>query len=300
MDDESIKDIAVIGSGYIGVELAEAFQRIGKKVNLITRSSRILRGNFDADIAEPIADLMAKNGINIRTDEKVLKFEGSKRVERVVTDKGTYPADLVINSIGFEPNAFLGNSLKRHCSGAYEVNKKFETSVKDIYAIGDCATNYNNASGNTEHIALATNAVRAGIVAAVNACGGNLESAGVQGSSGMCIYDYKVVMTGLTTDAAQKNGIEIKTSIIEDLQMPEFMEVPNEKVRLKVLYRADNRVIVGAQMGSFHDMSMGIHLFSLAIERGITIDELALTDIFFMPHFNKPYNYITMSALSAK
>lgn len=300
MDDESIKDTVVIGSGYIGVELVEAFARIGKNVTLVTRSPRILRGNFDEDIAKPIADLLTENGVKIRTNENLVRYEGKDRVEKVVTDKGEYPADLVINSIGFEPNAFLGDSLQRHCSGAYEVNKKFETSNKDIYAIGDCATNYNNATGKTDYIALATNAVRSGIVAAVNACGGDLESAGVQGSSGMSIYDYKVVMTGLTTDQAAKEGIEVKENVIEDLQMPEFMEVPNEKVRLKVIYRADNRKIVGAQMGSLHDMSMGIHLFSLAIERGVTIDELALTDVFFMPHFNKPYNYITMAALTAK
>ena len=76
--------------------------------------------------------------------------------------------------------------------------------------------------------------------------------------------------------------------------------VENDKVKIRIVYRKDDRRIIGAQMASTYDMSMGIHMFSLAIQKDVTIDELALTDIFFMPHYNKPYNYITMAALGAK
>ena len=104
----------------------------------------------------------------------------------------------------------------------------------------------------------------------------------------------------MSVDLANKYGIEVEYTDFEDLQKPAFMEdVPNAKVKVRIVYRKDDRRIIGAQLGSTYDVSMGIHMFSLAIQKDVTIDELALTDLFFMPHFNQPYNYITMAAVQA-
>ena len=151
-------------------------------------------------------------------------------------------------------------------------------------------------------IALASNAVRTGLVAALNAGGDGdvVESAGVQGSNGICIYDLKMVSTGLTLEKAKRFGYNAAVTEYTDLQKPEFIEHDNHEVKIKIVYDKDSRVILGAQIASKEDISMGIHLFSLAIQEKVTIEKLALTDIFFLPHFNKPYNYITMAALSAK
>jgi len=208
---------------------------------------------------------------------------------------------MVVLCIGFKPNTSLGEGkLEKFRNGAYLINKHQETNIKDVYAIGDCATVYDNALDGPSYIALATNAVRSGIIAAHNACGGDLESAGVQGSNGICIYDLKMVSTGLSYAKARQFGINAAFTDYEDFQKPEFIKTENPKVKLRIVYNADTRVIIGAQMASTYDMSMGIHMFSLAIQEKVTIDKLALADIFFLPHFNKPYNYITMAALSAK
>lgn len=299
---DEIKNVVVVGSGYIGVELAEAFQRIGKEVTLVTRDEKILENYFDREISKDLQDSMTENGIKLVFGEDVVEFKGEGgKVKSVVTNKSEYKAELVINSIGFVPNVFLAESLKKHeRSGAYLVDKTFKTSNDDIYAIGDCATIYYKPTESNEYVALATNAVRSGIVAALNACGLKLETPGVQGSSGMQVYGHKIVMTGLSLDFAKKYGIDAEVADFEDLQKPEFMEnVENDKVKIRIVYRKDDRRIIGAQMASTYDMSMGIHMFSLAIQKDVTIDELALTDIFFMPHYNKPYNYITMAALGA-
>lgn len=207
---------------------------------------------------------------------------------------------MVVNAIGFIPNADLGQGFDKFKYGAYLVNRKFETSVKDVYAIGDCATEFNNATGEVDYIALATNTVRSGIVAGHNAAGTEVESIGVQGSSALKIYDYNLISTGLSLEAAGHHGIEVLHTDFEDVQKGAFMEVENPKVKIRIVYRKDDRKIVGAQLGSTYDVSMGIHLFSLAIQEGVTIDRLALTDLFFMPHFNQPYNYITMAAVTAE
>ena len=109
-----------------------------------------------------------------------------------------------------------------------------------------------------------------------------------------------MVYTGLTLEKAKRFGYNAAVTEYTDLQKPEFIEHDNHEVKIKIVYDKDSRVILGAQIASKEDISMGIHLFSLAIQEKVTIEKLALTDIFFLPHFNKPYNYITMAALSAK
>jgi Pyridine nucleotide-disulphide oxidoreductase, dimerisation domain. len=109
-----------------------------------------------------------------------------------------------------------------------------------------------------------------------------------------------MVSTGLTLAKAKSLGIDALATDYDDLQKPEFIESENPSVKIRIVYDKNTRVIIGAQMASTYDMSMGIHMFSLAIQEKVTIDKLALTDIFFLPHFNKPYNYITMAAISAK
>lgn len=296
-----IRNVTVVGAGYIGVELAEAFRRHGKNTTLIDVADTCLKEYYDEQFTGMMEKNLREHGINLAFGEKVVELRGNEKVEEVVTDKNVYPADMVVLCIGFKPNTALGaGRIETFRNGAYLVNKKQETSVRDVYAIGDCATVYDNALDTESYAALATNAVRSGIVAAHNACGKEVESVGVQGSSGINIYDLKMVSTGLTLGRALKLGINAKATDFEDLQKPEFIKTANPEVKIRIVYNADTRVILGAQMASTYDISMGIHLFSLAIQEKVTIDRLALTDIFFLPHFNKPYNYITMAAIGAK
>lgn len=302
LDSDEFKTVAVVGAGYIGVELAEAFERIGKKSILIDIEDTCLSGYYDEEFSKLMEDNLKEHGIQTAFNERVVSINGDGKVESITTDKGEYPCDMVILATGFEPNTDLAkDKVEVFENGAYKVNKKQETSAKDVYAIGDCATVYDNSINDVNYIALATNAVRSGIIAAHNAAGTELESIGVQGSNGLCIYGFRMVSTGLTEAMAKKHGFNAVTTEFEDLQKPAFIENDvNEEVKLKIVYDKDTRVILGAQMASKYDMSMGIHMFSLAIQEKVTIDKLKLLDIFFMPHFNQPYNYITMAALSAE
>lgn len=301
LKNPAIKNIAVVGAGYIGVELAEAFKRHEKNVVLIDAMSRSLSNYYDPEFTALMDKNLSDHGIQLEFDQKVQEIKGTTKVEAVVTDKKEYPCDMVVVCIGFRPNTALGKDvLKTFKNGAYLVNKKQETSMQDVYAIGDCATVFDNALGETSYIALATNAVRSGVVAAYNAAGVPLEGIGVQGSNGINIYDLKMVSTGITKETAKRLGIEVEVTDFEDLQRPAFMEHNNPPVKIRIVYNKKTRVVVGAQMASTYDMSMGIHMFSLAIQEKVTIDKLKLLDIFFLPHFNQPYNYITMAAITAK
>ncbi len=300
LEKDEFKKIVVLGGGYIGIELAEAFERLNKDVTLIDMSTTILSGYFDEEFSDDMKKIMEEHNIKFALGEKVEAFLGDDKVTAVKTDKNTYEADMVICAVGFSPNSALGKDhLAKFKNGAYLVNLKQETSDPDVYAIGDCATVRDNAKGETSYIALATNAVRSGLVAAHNIGGTSIESVGVQGSSALMIYDYKLVCTGLSVSSALKAGIDVDYQDFEDYQKPEFMEVENPKVKIRIVYRKSDKVIVGCQLASTYDMSALINTFSLAIQKQVTIGELALCDIFFMPHFNKPYNYVTMCAYSA-
>lgn len=298
---KDIKNITVVGAGYIGVELAEAFKRIGKGVTLIDSADTCLTNYYDTSFTDLMNQNLKENGISLVYNEMVTAVEGNGKVEKVVTNKGSYASDMVIFAIGFRPNNDLGKeTLKLFKNGAYVVNKMQQTSEEDVYAIGDCATVFNNATQDIDYIALATNAVRSGIIAAHNACGTKLETAGVQGSNGIRIWDLNMLSTGLTLSKAKELGYDAVATDFEDLQKPAFVKEENGNVKIRIVYDNKTRIILGAQLASKLDISMGIHMFSLAVQEQVTIDKLKLFDVFFLPHFNQPYNYITMAALSAK
>ena len=300
-NNKGINRVAVVGAGYIGVELAEAFERLGKEVILIDIADTCLASYYDCELSDLMSKNLADHGIKLAYGQTVKAVEGEGKVERIVTDKETFDVDMVIMAVGFRPNTALGaGKIELFRNGAFLVDKKQETSIPGVYAVGDCATIYDNSLGKMSYIALASNAVRSGIVGAYNATGHELEGIGVQGSNGINIYDLKMVSTGLTLEKAKAAGYNAVETGFNDLQKPEFIKHNNHEVAIRIVFDKDTRVILGAQMASHEDISMGIHLFSLAIQEKVTIDKLALTDIFFLPHFNKPYNYITMAALTAE
>lgn len=295
-----IKKVSVIGAGYIGVELAEAFKRKGKETTLIDIAPTCLPTYYDTEFTDLMKKNLEDNGINLKFGVSVEGFEGiDGKLSKVLTSQGSVEADMAIWAVGFRPNTCLAkDKLECFKNGAYLVNLNQQTSEKDVYAIGDCATVKDNASGSTAYIALATNAVRSGIVAAHNACGVQLDSIGVQGSNAISIFGLHMISTGLTLAKAKAQGIDAACTDYEDLQRAAFMRT-NEKTKIRIVFEKQSRRIIGAQLASKIDVSMGIHMFSLAIQEKLTIDKLKLLDIFFLPHFNQPYNYITMAALNA-
>ena len=304
LEDKSkhLERIAVVGGGYIGVELAEAFERLGKEVVLVDIVDTVLNGYYDKDFTQMMAKNLEDHNIRLALGQTVKAIEGDGKVERLITDKETFDVDMVVLAVGFRPNTALADGkIELFRNGAFLVNKKQETSIPGVYAVGDCATVYDNARKDTSYIALASNAVRTGIVGAYNACGHELEGIGVQGSNGISIYGLHMVSTGLTLEKAKAAGYNATETGFNDLQKPEFMKHDNYEVAIKIVFDKDSREILGAQMVSRDSaISMGIHMFSLAIQEHVTIEKLALTDLFFLPHFNKPYNYITMAALTAE
>ncbi len=298
LKDPSIKRIAVVGAGYIGVELAEAFVQNGREVYLIN-DAEVLNRYYDQEFQEQMNKNLSANNVHCKTGELVTEFKGTDgKVSKVITTKAEYDVDLVLMAIGFRPNTDLvrDDKLEMLANGAIVTDNKCETSIKDVYAIGDCSTVWNNASKEKAHIALATNAVRTGIVAAHNAAGTAIELQGVQGSNAIHIFGLTLASTGLTESVAKEKGFNVSTTTVTDTLRPAFMPT-NADVTLKVVWDKDSRRILGAQLMSTEDITLALHMFSLAIQEEYSIDKLALLDLFFLPHFNQPHNFITKAGL---
>jgi NADPH-dependent 2,4-dienoyl-CoA reductase/sulfur reductase-like enzyme len=294
--------VATVGAGYIGIEIAEAIKRRGKNSLLFEMQECCLCGYYDRIMTSEMDEVLRKNGIELHYSEilKEIKTSSGNRVTSIVTDKGEYDVQMVLMSIGFAPRTELvQGKLETLKNGAIVVNTNQETSLKDVFAVGDCATVLNNSTGKTDYIALATNAIRSGIVAGHNVMGNKMESLGVQGSNGIGIFGYKMFSTGMTLDRANANGYDAACVDHEDLQKFAFMEPPNDKVKIRIVYDTKTRRVLGAQLASYMDVSLALHMFSLAVAKGVTIDELKLLDIFFMPHFNQVMNYITAASIKA-
>lgn len=298
---KAAKSIVVVGAGYIGVELVEAFEVNGKNVTLIDAEDRILSKYLDKEYTDIAEKAFMDKGVKLALGETVVKFEGeSGKVSKVVTNKGEYETDLVVLCIGFRPNTELfKGQLDMLGNGAIIVDEYMRTSKEDVFAAGDSSTVIYNPTGKHAYIPLATNAVRMGTLVARNLVKPTTKYMGTQGTSGIKIYEYNIASTGLTENAAKSAGIEVKTVTVEDNYRPEFMPT-YDTAKLKVVYEKDSKVILGAQIISKADLTQAMNTMSVCIQNRMTIDELAFVDFFFQPHYNKPWNLLNLAGLSAE
>ena len=203
---KNAKNVVVIGAGYIGVELAEAFEMKSKNVTLIDAEDRILAKYLDKDFTDIAEAEFTKRGVNLVLGQKVRKFEGDNKVSKVITDKGEFEADLVVLCIGFAPNTNLvKGKLDTLPNGAIIIDEYMRTSEKDVFAAGDCCVVRFNPAKENRYIPLATNAVRMGTLVAKNLVNPTLKYMGTQGTSGIKIYDLCIASTGLTEEVAEKH-----------------------------------------------------------------------------------------------
>ncbi len=295
------KNVIVIGGGYIGVELAEAFEMKGKNVTLIDAEDRIMSKYLDKEFTDIAEDKFRENGINLVLGEKVKLFKGNdNKVTHVVTENNEYKADLVVLCIGFAPSTSLvKDKLDTLDNGAIIIDEYMRTSRENVFAGGDCCVVKFNPADDTRYIPLATNAVRMGTLIAQNIVEPRLKYMGTQGTSGIKIYEKCIASTGLTEEVAKSTtNYNIGSVIVKDNYRPEFMPT-FEEATLKLVFDKDSRRVLGGQIISNLDLTQFMNTLSVVIQNKMTVEELAMTDFFFQPHFNKPWSLLNIAALNA-
>lgn len=298
---KTAKNVVIIGAGYIGVELVEAFEMQGKKVTLIDAEDRIMAKYLDKEFTDIAEKEFIDRGVNLVLGEKVSKFEGENgKVTKVVTEKGSYEGDLVVLCIGFAPNTKLvQGKLDTLPNGAIIIDEYMRTSKEDVFAAGDCCVVKYNPAHDTRYIPLATNAVRMGTLVARNIVEPTLKYMGTQGTSGIKIYEKCIASTGLTEEVAKATTkMNVASVSLSDNYRPEFMPT-YLLATVKLVFDKDTRRVIGGQIISDIDLTQFMNTLSVVIQNEMTIEELAMTDFFFQPHFNKPWSILNAVALKA-
>ncbi|KDB00382.1 NADH oxidase Nox [Apilactobacillus kunkeei EFB6] len=293
------KRIAVVGAGYIGAELAEAFSNHGHETTLINSDSHVLSKYFDKKFTDKIEELYTDHNVKLELGVRVQKFSGDDELT-LSTGDHDIKADMAILCVGFQPNTeLLTGKVDMMDNGAIITNEYMQSSNPDIFAAGDSAAVHFNPSETNEYIPLATNAVRQGILVGKNIEKPTTKYMGTQSSSGLQIYDYAIVSTGMTVGMAERKGMKASSVVVEDNYRPEFMPT-TEKVLMELVYDPSTRRILGGSLMSRYDISQSANTLSVLIQNKNTIDDLAMVDMLFQPNFDRPFHYLNILGQAAQ
>lgn len=296
------KKVVVVGGGYIGVEVAEAYVHNGQDVTLIDAVDRFLPTYLDEEFYSTLAAEAEDKGMKFKGNEFVQEIQSNNGlVTGVITDKGEYEADTVIMAVGVKPDtSWLQGILELDENGFVEVNDYLETSAEDVYAGGDATLIPFDATGNKACVGLATNARKQGVTAAKNAMGEAVKVKGVNGTSGLAFFDLKFATTGLKDSTMDTYDGEVKSYYCEEKVRPSFMRDGDITVEMKIFYDAETETILGAQFLSTEDITQAANTLSLAITAKMTLTDLAQADFFFQPGFSRPWNFLNVLAMRAQ
>ena len=298
---DEIKDVTVIGAGFIGLEVVEAMKHLGKNVRLIQRSGRIFNRMFDERITDLMQEELLSHDVELILNEAVKGFSGKTSVEEVITDKNRYKTDLVVIATGFKPNTdFLKDSgIKMLENGAIVTNERAETNIKDIYAAGDCATVQHIVSGKDSYIPLATGANKLGRVAGTNMAGGSAVYPGSLGSSCVKVMDYEAARTGIDEAEAKKLGIDYSTVFVKDKNQTHYY--PNQQdIYIKLVYEKESKVILGGEILGKNGAALRIDVIAMAIKAKMTTEELGMMDFCYAPPISKTWDPLNVAGNIAK
>lgn len=296
----SAKKAVVVGSGYIGIEVAEAFAKAGIDTTVIDSLETILPTYLDKEFTSKLQENALENGMKFQGGEKVQELQGEAgAVTKVITDKGEYEADTVIMAVGVRPNTkWLDGILALNERGFVEVNEFMQSTTNpDIYVAGDATLIPFAPTGDKRGIALASNARRQGVIAAKNMLLGNkFEMPAVSGTSALSLFDYHFACTGVKDVDADTKTVDSKYHV--ETIRPKFIG-DDTTVQMKIHFEKETNRIVGAQLMSKKDVMFAINTVSVAISAGWTLEQLALADFFFQPEYDKPWNFLNVLAQQA-
>ena len=248
--DPTINNVVVIGAGYIGIGAVEIFASAGKKVTVIDVFDQPLATYLDPELTDVLTKEMTEHDVTLALGQRVEKFNGEQTVNEVVTDQATFSADLVVLSVGARPNtAWLQDEITLLPNGMIKTNEYMQTSDPDIFAIGDAVMVYSNAAKQDLTIQLASNAVRQGRFAVRNLTENRHPFEGVQGSSGLKLFDYLFAATGLNTPSSERLEIDVKSVFLKQNILDDHIPAPvNAEVLFKLFYDPKTLKILGAQI----------------------------------------------------
>ena len=287
--------VVVVGGGYIGLEMAEAFVRRGAEVVLVERADHVM-ATLDPDMAELVEEALRRFGVDVQLGCDVAGFDENE----VVTGDGSLPADLVVLGLGVAPNSELAGAagIELGVKQAIRVDRRQATSADAVWAAGDCCESTHLVSGEPVYVALGTVANKQAKVAGRNIGGGHAEFPGVLGTAISKICSTEVARTGLGTREARAAGFDLVTATIDATTRSGYLpEAPPVKVKL-LAERGSGRLL-GAQIVGGAGAAKRIDTCAVAITARMSVQDVAYLDLAYAPPFSSVWDPIQVAAREA-
>lgn len=298
LSQSDVRRVAVIGGGYIGLEVAESCIRLGKETIHVFEAAPYCLTSFDPEFGAAAKAELERNGVQVHVGEAVSEAYGDGALQGVKTTLGgQYDLDMAIVAIGVRPNTgfLLPGQLDQLKNGAIVVDTAMRTSVPDVYAAGDCCTVTHRITGAQTYIPLATNANKQGRLVGDSVMGLPVDLRRALGTSMLRCAGLEFARTGLNEREAAAAGIPVKSATISAKTHARYYP-GSAPITIKLICHRDTDVVLGAQLMGEAETAWRVDVFACAIDRGMTAGELAYLDLAYCPIFSTVWDPILTAA----
>lgn len=294
---KGVEKPVVMGAGLIGLETAVALQERGLKATVVELLPQILPAMLDADMAGDVQEMLEDKGLNIMVSKGVEEFLGGEKATGIIAGGEQIDSDLIIAAFGVKANTQLAKEAGVEIgeTGGIKTNLRMETNLDNVYAAGDCVESVHLVTKRPTLCQLGTAAVRQAKVAGTNAAGGYAVFPGVLGSAVTKFFDTEVGVTGLTDFFANKAGLETVTGKITSKTRPEYYP-GGLPIEIKIVVDRESHRIVGGQIVGGEEVTQRINALSFAIQKHMTVQELAKADTAYAPPLNETWEPMVLAA----
>lgn len=292
-----LKEACVIGAGAIGLEVAVALKELGLKVHVIEKLDRPFFRSLDPDMAPLIKTHLEQKGLDMRFGIGLESVNGSTWVDSITAGGQKIPCDVVVMSVGMRPNVDLAKTAGIEIGRSGIVtNDRMETSVKGIYAVGDCAQSFWRIDGRPGSMQLATAAYRMGQIAGANAAGGEARYKGILNTFVSKVGELEIAATGYTSEGAAEAGLaNVKAISTKGLVRPHWMP-GSEELNIMVIVDGGTGRILGAQAIGKEGAAWRINVLSMAVTNKLTLQDLADSEFAYCPPVADVYDVLSLMA----
>ncbi|MCI9577376.1 MAG: FAD-dependent oxidoreductase [Oscillibacter sp.] len=294
------RSAVLAGGGFIGLELAENLRELGMDVTIVQRP-RQLMNPFDPDMAAFLHSEVRRHGVKLALGRTVEGFrERDGGVDVLLKDESPLHADMVVLAIGVTPDTALAKEagLELGLKDSIVVNDRMETSVPDVYAVGDAVQVKHAVTGMDALISLAGPANKQGRIAADNLCGGDSRYRGSQGSSVLKVFDLTAASTGVNEAAAKKAGLAVDKVILSPMSHAGYY--PGGRVMtMKVIFEPGTFRLLGAQIVGYEGVDKRIDVLATVIHAGMKATQLKDLDLAYAPPYSSAKDPVNMAGFLA-
>jgi NADPH-dependent 2,4-dienoyl-CoA reductase/sulfur reductase-like enzyme len=290
----------VLGGGYVGVEMAETFRRLGLDVKMVIRSGQVMRTALDDDVRAVVEEELARHGVEVVTG-KPIACEGGSQVQAVVVEgadeSDRHPCDVALVGIGVRPEVALARSagVALGATGAIATDSHMRTNLPGVYAAGDCAEAFHLVTGEPAYVPLGSTANKQGRVAGTNVAGGEATFGGVVGTMVVRAFDLAVACTGLTAAQAQALGHAVRAPMIKARDATHYFPGV-APIHVKLVVDDETGRLLGGQIAGRRGVAKRIDVLATALHHRLTVADLQRLDLSYAPPFAPVWDPILVAA----